>query len=269
MIESSLIIFLLGLVFGSFLTALTYRITHGVSISKGRSFCPVCKKQIAARDNVPLLSYILLRGKCRNCKKKIPLRYPVIEFATGITFVVIWLFFLNCGVSSLMAGSMCWWKANVGLYSLFLSLFVSLILMAIFIIDLEERIIPDSLVFASSAVVILFLLIGAHEYLFEFLLSGLLAGTFILILHLVTKGKGMGLGDVKLAFMGGLLVGWKLSILWLFLAFLTGAAMGIILILLGRAKFGKHIPFGPFMAFTLLLAYLIGPGLITLWLAIL
>ena len=155
----------------------------------------------------------------------------------------------------------------MGLYALFMSLFISLMLIAIFIIDLEERIIPDNLVFLSSAVILLLLLFGAHEYFFEFLLSGLLTGVSILFLHLVTKGKGMGLGDVKLAFMGGLLIGWQLSILWLFLAFLTGAAVGIILILLGRAKFRKHIPFGPFMAVTLLVSYLIGPSIISLWIA--
>lgn len=263
---SSLFIFFLGLIFGSFLTALTHRVVHGVSINKGRSFCPNCKKQIEARDNIPLLSYLLLKGKCRNCGKKISVRYPLIELATGITFVVVWLFYFNCGTASnVFVGGMCWWKASVGLYALLMSLFVSLMLIAIFIIDLEERIIPDNLVFLSSAVILLSLLFGAHEYFFEFLLSGLLAGVFILFLHLITKGKGMGLGDVKLAFMGGILVGWRLSILWLFLAFLTGALVGIILILLGRAKFGKHIPFGPFMAVTLLISYLVGPSIISLW----
>lgn len=269
MVISSLFVFLLGLVFGSFVTALTYRIVHGRSIAKGRSFCPKCKKQIAAYDNIPLISYLLLKGKCRSCGKKISIRYPLIELSTGITFVIVWLFYFNCGVGNAFVGSICWWKASLGIYALLMSLFVSIMLVAIFVIDLEEKIIPDNLVFVSSTILILLLLFGAHEYLLEFLLSGLLAGVFILFLHLITKGKGMGLGDVKLAFMGGILIGWQLSILWLFLAFLTGACVGIILILLGRAKFGKHIPFGPFMVVTLLVSYIFGPYIINLWIGFL
>ena len=183
MVMFSLLIFLLGLVFGSFLTALTYRNERGLSVSKGRSFCPKCKKQITARDNIPLLSYLLLKGKCRNCRKKISIRYPLIELSTAIAFVMVWLFYLNCNVGNFMAGSMCWWKANFGIYALLMSFFISLMLVAIFIIDLEERIIPDNLVFISSAVIILLLLFGAHEHFFEFLLSGLMAGVFILFLH--------------------------------------------------------------------------------------
>ena len=244
--------------------------THGVSIADGRSCCPKCKRQIAAKDNIPLLSYFLLKGKCRNCKTKIPIRYPLIEFSTGIVFVLTWLVYSSCSLGSiLIPGSMCWWSASWGDIALLLSFFLAVILTAIFIIDLDEKIIPDSLVFIGLIVFVFAHMFGASDRLFEFLLTGTLAGVFILLLHLITKGKGMGLGDVKFALMGGVILGWQLTILWLFLAFLTGAIIGIILILLGKAKFGKQIPFGPFMAMTLIVAYLIGPVIIEQWMGML
>ncbi|KKT32410.1 MAG: Type 4 prepilin-like protein leader peptide-processing enzyme [Candidatus Woesebacteria bacterium GW2011_GWB1_44_11] len=229
------ILFVLGLVFGSFISALTWRYPRGISVKKGRSVCPKCRKQIAWYDNIPLLSYILLGGKCRNCRKPISWRYPVIELATGIGFLLI--------------GPQILW------------LIIFCILEIIFIIDFEHQIIPDSFVFAG-----LFLsLFLIPDSLFGSLFAGFLASTLLVLIHLLTKGRGMGLGDVKFAVLGGMLVGLKLLPVWFFLAFLTGAFIGIILILGRKARLKSQIAFGPFLVAAIPLSLLYGEKILA-WL---
>jgi prepilin signal peptidase PulO-like enzyme (type II secretory pathway) len=236
-------LFILGIVFGSFISALTWRYPRGISVNKGRSICPNCKHQISMKDNIPLFSYLFLGGKCRNCKKHISLRYPLIEFTTGIEFVVIgYLIWITQGLS-LQA-----------VYSIIFTLVLFLILEAIFIIDLEHQIIPDSFVFIA----ILFALFLIHASLFQSIFAGFFAATLLLLIHLLTRGRGMGLGDVKFAVLGGLLVGSKLLLIWLFLAFLTGAIIGIILILGKKAGMKSQIAFGPFLIIAIPLALIYG-----------
>lgn len=223
-------LFFAGLIFGSFVSALSWRMPKGISIAKGRSICPKCKHQITWYDNIPLVSYVILRGKCRNCRKHISLRYPLIELSSGTGFVLIYLF------SDIQ---------DPILYVLAAIIF--LVLLIIFVIDLEHQIIPDSLVFTGVAVSFLYYLFYNPGTLSSSLLSGFAAASFLLVIHLVTKGRGMGLGDVKFAIFGGMVVGMKLLPTWLFLSFLTGAIAGIILILTGKAKLKTKIAFGPFL----------------------
>jgi len=241
-----LILILLGLVFGSFLSAITYRIPREIDFVKGRSMCPKCNKTIAWYDNIPLISYLILRGKCRNCKTKISIRYPLIEFSTVIIFVA--LFAAQIQGQSLQ---------DVVLAYVY-SIIIALILEAIFIIDFEQQIIPDSLVFAGIVVYILHFIITGSSLLFPNLIAGFLSSILLLILHLITKGRGMGLGDVKFAVLGGLLVGINLFYIWLMLAFLTGASLGIILILGKKAGLKSQIAFGPFLIIAIPLTLLYG-----------
>lgn len=208
---------IIGLLFGSFLAALTWRTPRKLSNLKGRSFCDNCKVKLRWYDNIPLLSYILLRGKCRSCNKKISIRYALIELSTAIGFYFI--------------------GPNVPYLILFL------ILLAIFVIDYEHQIIPDNYVFLGIFVAILSL----KQPLFINLYAGFLASIILLIIHLLTRGRGMGLGDVKFAVLGGVLVGLKLTWMWLFISFLTGGIVGIILILTRAAKLKDRIAFGPFL----------------------
>jgi len=231
-------LFLFGLIIGSFLTALTYRIPKRLSISKGRSICPNCKKQISWYDNIPLLSFILLMGKCRNCKKRISLRYPIIELATAITFVIIGFNVFNLILAS--------------------------ILISIFVIDWEHQIIPDEFVFGGLVVLVFILLIANSELLFSNLLAGFLSALILLFLNLVTKGKGMGLGDVKLALLLGGIVGINLFWIWLFFSFVVGASIGIILMGIKKATLREKIAFGPFLIIGLVLAILFGQSFLLL-----
>lgn len=207
--------FLLGLFLGSFLSAFTYRFPRKIQFLRGRSFCPNCKKEIAWYDNIPLLSFLVLSGRCRNCRKKISSRYLLIELATGIGFALIgWNFY-------------------------WLSIFT--ILFLIFTIDMEHQIIPDSLIFLGL------ILNTIYSIQYTNFLAGFLAASLLLAIHLATRGRGMGLGDVKFAVLGGALVGLENVMLWLMLSFLTGAVVSIILILWGKKKLKDKIAFGPFL----------------------
>lgn len=219
-------ILLVGLVLGSFVNVLVWRIPKGLTLL-GRSFCPNCQRKISWFDNIPLFSFVLLGGKCRNCRKKISLRYPLIELLFGILAILLYLKF---GLT----------------LEFILYLLLSIILVSIFVIDLMHQIIPDELVFAGIVMSVLF------NLSFGNLFSGFLAASFLLIIHLITKGKGMGLGDVKFAVLGGIIVGLNGVFHWLVLSFLTGAIAGCILILTKKSDLKSKIAFGPFLIIALI-----------------
>jgi prepilin signal peptidase PulO-like enzyme (type II secretory pathway) len=151
---------------------------------------------------------------------------------------------------------------SVGYFILLLALFC--LFSAIFVIDLEKQIIPDSLVFACYILILFWFLFSGNGDFFKQVGSGYFAALFLLLLHLVTKGKGMGLGDVKLALVGGTVLGLSMSLVWLYLAFLTGSLVGIILILLRKASFGRPIAFGPFLIFAFWLTVFWGEYIVRL-----
>jgi prepilin signal peptidase PulO-like enzyme (type II secretory pathway) len=244
-------VFLTGLVFGSFISAITWRIPRGIKIMdlQARSICPKCKHEINWYDNIPLLSFLILGGHCRNCKKKISIRYPLIELSTAIGFVATVYFATNVQGVSLHV-----------VYSILIYLVLFVILFSIFVIDFEHQIIPDELVYCGIVVVI----ISNLQSPISSLLAGLICATLLLLVHLFTRGKGMGLGDVKFAVLGGMIVGLKLSLIWLFLAFLTGATLGIILILGKKAGLKSKIAFGPFLIIAIPLALIFGDKILLL-----
>lgn len=231
---------LLGFIVGSFISASSYRIPLGISFVKGRSMCPSCKGKIAWYDNIPVLSYFLLKGKCRLCREKISLRYLAIELFSGIMFFFFYLVF------------------GENIYRLLFNLFVFVLVLNIVIIDLEHKIIPDGLVYVGIVVSFLNLLFLDGVYIFSQLFWAFLLSSFMLFLHLITKGKGMGLGDVKLTLFMALFLGFPLSIFWLFASFILGSVVGVFLILFKKARFGKPIPFGPFMGMSFFVFMLLG-----------
>lgn len=236
----NLLFLILGLVFGSFIAAFSWRYPKGKSIIYGRSFCPKCKKTIRWFDNLPIISFIILRGKCRECKKPISWRYFLIEFISGLGFLFI---YTNYGYDLLLT---------------FYLLVIFLILILIFVVDLENKIIPDPFIFTGIAISFLtFIFIDSHTLLLRFF-AGFLTALILLSIHLLTKGRGMGLGDVKFAVLGGLFIGFKMCLVWLLVAFLTGGLVGIILILLKRAGLKDEIPFGPFLVISLCLTFVFG-----------
>lgn len=233
------IIFLFGIVIGSFLSALSYRYPKDVSVIKGRSFCDSCGKAISWYDNIPLISYLVLAGKCRNCKKHISLRYPAIELVTGVGFSLIYLY------------------QNLLPYNFFFLIFIFCLLILIFIVDVEHQIIPDVFIFFGIFVTVSYFIFIHFDPLFVNLFTGFAAALFLLSLNIVTRGRGMGLGDVKFALLGGFLMG-KFTFIWLLLAFLTGGVAGFILILGRKVGLKDRIAFGPFLVFALILTEVFG-----------
>lgn len=244
------IIFIFGLVFGSFVNVLIYRLPKGLTLS-GRSYCPNCKNKISWYDNIPLVSFILLKGKCRNCRQKISFQYPIVELITAVGFILIYVYFVNF--------------VGTGYVYLIYLFAVFVVLLPVFIIDLIDQIVPDELVYGGMILVFGFILLNDNQLIYSSLFAGFISASFLLLIHLVTHGKGMGLGDVKLAIFLGLFLGITKIIPWFYLSFLTGAFVGIILILGKKARFGRPIAFGPFLIIGLLGAYFWGDKLISLF----
>lgn len=242
---SIIVIFLLGISLGSFLNVVVDRFATGRSLVKGRSYCESCKRTIEIIDLIPVLSYVILRGRCRFCKKKIPLRIFLVEIFTGIITVYVFLFFGSISIISL-----------ISIYVL------TLLFIAIFFIDLEYGIIPDKLTVLLTIVASVFVISSGAD-IFNHLFSALGSLLFFIGLFVVTKGKGMGLGDVKVSFALGLVLGFPLVIYGLYIAFLTGAFISIILVLWRKKTFRSGtVPFGPFLTASTLFTIFFGKTLI-------
>ncbi len=232
-IASYLFVFAFGLFIGSFLNCVIYRLEKKKSFIRGRSFCPKCKHTLAYYDLIPILSFIVLKAKCRYCHKKISFQYLLVELATGFLFLLAFIF------SSPDLGFM--------IYEWIIFSFLVLI----FVFDLKHYIIPDKVVYPAIVVAILFIILNLyivnHKSIIGPLAAGLSASAFFLLIWLVSRGKWMGFGDVKLAFLMGLFLGWPNILVGLFLAFLMGSIVGLILIALKKKKMKSEVPFGPFL----------------------
>lgn len=247
------LLFLVGIVLGSFLAALTYRYPRGISVVKGRSYCPKCKATINWYDNVPLFSYLILKARCRNCHSPISLRYPIIEMSTGIVFVLLYLFLIGNGCVSNSHSLVCFWKNSLGIFALPYIAILAFVYLSIFIIDLENQFIPDELVYISLSLTVFAILFASTDKIYLHFFSGFLVSFLLLILNIATRGRGMGLGDVKLVIPVGIFLGWPAALYWLLISFVLGGMVGIVLIVLGKTSFGKHIAFGPFLIFSFFL----------------
>jgi len=225
-------VFIFGTAVGSFLNCLIYRLSKNLSPIGGRSFCPKCNHTLSWQDNIPLLSFILLRGRCRYCLSPISWQYPLVELGTGILSIASLQLSVFRG-DSFLSTAYC--------------LLIAYALLAIFVSDLRYGTIPDKIVYPTIGLAIFYSIINHQLSIINYLFSGLGAAGLFLALVALTRGKGMGMGDVKLVALMGLVLGWPKILVALYLAFLTGAIVGVILILLGKKRFGEHIPFGPFL----------------------
>ncbi len=248
------VFFVLGLIIGSFLNCVIYRLENEQSFLKGRSFCPHCKKELAWFDLVPILSFIFLKGKCRYCQQKISWQYPLVEFLTGILFFVFSFYFLPYG----------WLQ-------LFFLLIIVSFLVVIFMIDLRHLLILDSVIYPLILITLIYSLIFNlyFDSLNSFLLSlasGFFAALPFLLIVLVSRGKWMGAGDIKLAFFIGLFLGYPAILVALFLAFFIGAIIGLGLIIIGKKELGSEVPFAPFLIFGTLTAFLFSSWILSAYL---
>lgn len=226
----SILIFLFGLIIGSFLNVCIYRIPEGISIITPRSFCPKCKHTLSWEDNIPLLSYILLKGKCRYCNEKISFQYPLVELITGITFL---LFYLKFGFS----------------FDFFIFIAITSLLLIAMFIDLRFMILPDVVMIPSIVISIIYAFIHGFPYN---LITALIFASMFYILRVIFKG-GLGLGDVELIIIISLLLGFYRTLSVIVVSSFIGTLYGIYLIKKGRAEMKSKIPFGPFLITSFLL----------------
>lgn len=290
--------FVVGLLIGSFSKATADRTIKKESIL-GRSYCPKCKHGLSWYDLFPVLSFVMLQGRCRYCHKKISLDNLIIEIASGA--VVALLFFVS--LPSLVSFTALNLQAGVILLDLIFKIFVISILFILFWVDFKIGLIPDRISIPAIIIAVFYLIISSglkswwfyqsftasplakylmpphSPYLYQHLeriwlpageavlVAGLSALAFSLLI-ILTKGRGMGWGDVKYVFFLGLALGFSNTILAIFGAFLSGAIFSIIIIALGKKHFGETIPFGPFLSLGAAVALLFGPQIINWYLRI-
>lgn len=246
----NVLVFLLGLAVGSFLNCVICRLAGKTSFLHGRSKCPKCKHELRRQDLAPVLSYLILGGKCRYCKRKISWEYPAVEIATAILFLISYFLFLNHF-----------------LFLIFL-LIISCFLIIIFVYDLKYYIIPDKIIYPAIAITFLYRL---YEIIFNFqfsisnfqtILSGLGAAMFFTLIVFMSNGRWMGVGDIKLAFLMGLLLGWPNILVALFFAFMAGALVGLAMIAAKKKTMKSEVPFGPFLVAGVFIALFFGNAII-------
>ena len=241
-----LIVFSFGLCWGSFLALMVYRIPKNLSIIKPRSFCDSCKVSIPFFRNIPVLSYFLLGGKCKDCEAKIPLRYPVIELLTGILFVLTYNNLFD------------------DYYSLIRSIILITAIIPSIFIDMDHRIIPDRF---SIGLVIVGFILALFDPMMGWInsLAGIVLGGGILLLvawvyYKLTGREGLGGGDIKLLAGLGALLGWHSVIMVMFYSSVIGALYGIFMMIFMKKGRLTEIPFGPLIGASAILYYFIVEG---------
>lgn len=248
LVAMSLLLFCYGLVFGSFSNVLIDRLESGESVLWGRSHCDHCKKTLRWYELIPVLSFLIQLGKCRRCHHPLSLQYPLIELVTAVGYV--WLYAtIPFGLAYIAAAAI--FSASI----------------VILIADYKYRIIPDEMVVIGSVAAVAYILITKqHSYdIVLHIASALGAMAFFYALWFGTKGKGMGFGDVKLAAMLGLTLGYPGILFALYTAFLTGAMVGVILILTRNKTLKSKIAFGPFLLLGLLVGVVFERQLLQIW----
>lgn len=216
-----------GLIIGSFLNVVIYRIPRKLSLVRPGSHCPECKEKIKFYDNIPLLSYLVLKGRCRYCSARIPIKYPLIEIATAVFFIANYVFF-GLTFMTLLGTIFC------------------CILIIVTMIDIEFRIIPNVLILPALVIGLLINIFLVKEVWWKPLAFSAGSFVFMLIIHLIYP-KGMGLGDVKFSAVLGAFLS-QAVVVGLFIGFLFGSLFGLVMIIVKKRRLKQTIPFGPFLS---------------------
>lgn len=230
---TAVVLFIAGVLFGSFLNVVIYRMPRGRSIVRPPSACPACDAHIRPRDNVPILSYLLLRGRCRSCGERIPVRYVVVELLSGVIPVVLY--------------------ATFGLgREFYVYCPLGFALLVITFIDLDLQIIPDKITLPGIAAGLVAAPLVGLTTLPESLLGVAVGGGALYVIGILGaiafRKESMGGGDIKLAAMLGAFLGWKAVVVLLFVAFFMGAVAGVAVIARKGKDWDHIVPFGPFIA---------------------
>lgn len=226
------IVFILGCSIGSFLNILIDRLPIGQDVTRSRSHCDHCKRTLSWYELIPIISWMVQMGKSRCCGKHLSIQYPFVELITGFVFVVLYILF---SPTPLLFIAYCC---------------ISMAVIVLFASDLKYELLPTPFLLLwgfGVALRFIALQLSSNDLLYVYAIPSFSAGLFFFLLWFFSKGRAMGDGDIWLAILIGLVTGYPGIIIALYIAFLTGAAVGVILIL-GRVKtFKSHIPFGPFL----------------------
>lgn len=249
--------FLFGLIVGSFLNCLIWRLHTGESMW-GRSHCPQCQKQIAWYDNIPVLSYFILGGKCRHCQKKISFQYPLVELLVGVFFVLAFTKnYLN--FSELALFDYHFWLWNLRDW------YIIAIFTIIFIYDLRWYLVLDRVTLPAIFILFFFNLYLGFSWQ-NLLISGIIGGSFFLLQFVVSGGKWIGGGDLRIGLLMGVALGWPDGIVAIFISYIIGAMVAIPLLLFKKKEMKSEIPLGTFLAVGTLIVLFWGRGLISWYL---
>lgn len=264
-------VFILGLVWGSFLNCFIYRLEcqekgEKISVLQGRSFCPRCHHPLGFFDLIPVFSFLFLKGRCRYCQKPISFQYPLGEVFTGFVFLLLFWYFPPIGQDA---------PAAYGFIRFLFLAVISCFLIVIFIYDLKHYLIPDQMVYGATGLIIIWRLSEVLGLNLEIsrvfkgpLFAAILASAFFFLLWLFSRGRWLGFGDVKLAFLMGIFLGWPSILVALFFSFLSGAIIGGGLIIFGRKNLKSQIPFGPFLTANTFIALFWGKEIINWYLSV-
>lgn len=237
------LVLVLGLVIGSFLNVCIYRLQKNESISKPRSHCPNCKHQLKVWENIPVISYLLLRGKCANCNIRISLKYPLVEMLTALVFSIIYYYF------------------DISVETFLLMMFFSIVIIITFI-DIDVQLIPNNLLIFSILPLVTFVIVNHPNSYQSHIIGGILLTLIFFIIgyigKLIYKVDSMGMGDVKYAGVIGLLLGWEKGILAFVIAFFSAAAIIVIMSMYKKLSRKQRIPFGPFLSIGCFVAFFWG-----------
>ena len=257
------VFFILGTTLGSFFNVLIYRIPIGKSVVSPPSACPHCGHKIQWYENIPILSYIFLGGKCSSCKQKISIRYPIVELLTGLYSLLLYVLFYH---DQMFSAS----NLTLGLLPAAVQYITLMLFIPISIIDIEEMIIPNEFTIGGTVLALLVSFIpGGITPLQSFL--GLIAGSGILIIfgklgELALKKEAMGWGDIKMLAWFGALFGVKVALLTIFIGAFVGVLGSAIQILLKKLKTGEHLPFGPYLCIGAFIAIIWGDPILSWYL---
>lgn len=213
---------------------------HGGSAWKGRSYCPKCRQQLKWYELFPLVSFILQWARCRSCKQKIDWQYPLVELAAGILFVLSWN--LDFGFWNLIQ----WYLLSV--------------LIVLFVYDLRYGLVPDKVVLPAIGVALIFNIVVQPSLLVVgyLLLAVLVGALFFAVQYLYSKGRWLGSGDIRIGALMGAMLGWPLLVEGLTVSYIIGGAVGVLLLIAGKKRFGQTLPLGTFLTLGTAIVFLYG-----------
>ena len=237
------LIFILGLLVGSFLNVVIFRLHSHEAFLFGRSHCNTCKRELGVWDLIPLFSYLFLRGKCRYCQAHISWQYPMVELLTAFVFVLL--------------------GAKFGVVNLefLIGVIFACVMIVIAVYDFKHYLILDVVIFPALALSVFINLISGSFV--DGILGSILVSGFFLIQYLISKGSWIGFGDVKLGLLLGSLFGWKMSIILLLVSYMTGALVGTFLLILNKKKMSSKLPFGTFLGLSAIIILIYGDQILS------